>query len=96
MINYEKEGDYIAVTVKGDFSLSNLKDLAAEVTNFTKQYSCNRILNDMRQAQLIFTTCPKLPDFQVLIRIANGRWSSVSHRHIFIFSKQCFVIRGTT
>ena len=51
-INYEKEGDYIAVTVEGDFTLSNLKDLAAEVTKFTKQYSCNRILNDMRQAQL--------------------------------------------
>jgi len=51
-INYEKESGYISVTVQGDFALSNLKDLAADVAKSIEQYGCNHILNDMRQAKL--------------------------------------------
>ena len=51
-IIYEKEGDYISVTVEGDFALSNLKGLAAEIAKSIEQYGSNHILNDMRQAKL--------------------------------------------
>ena len=51
-VYYEEEGDYLSVTVEGDFALSTLKDLAADVAKSIAQYGCNRILNDMRQAKL--------------------------------------------
>jgi len=51
-INYNREHGYIAVTVEGEFALSNLEELAADITRLTKRYSCNRILNDMRHASL--------------------------------------------
>lgn len=51
-INYNKEEEYIAVTVEGKFALSNLKELAADLAGFIEQYGCSRILNDMRQARL--------------------------------------------
>jgi len=51
-INYNKEQNYIAVTIEGEFSLSTLKELSARVAGFIEQYDCKRILNDMRQASL--------------------------------------------
>ena len=51
-INYNKEQGYIAVTIEGDFALSILKELAADIAEFTERYNCNRILNDMRHARL--------------------------------------------
>jgi hypothetical protein len=51
-VYYEEEGDYLSVTVEGDFALSTLKDLAADVAKSIAQYGCNRILNDMRRAKL--------------------------------------------
>ena len=52
-IVYEKEGDYISITVEGDFALSTLQDLGADVAKHIDQPGCNCILNDMRQAKLI-------------------------------------------
>ena len=51
-INYNKEQDYIAVTIEGEFTLSTIKELAADVAGFVERYNCNRILNDLRQARL--------------------------------------------
>jgi len=51
-INYNKEEEYIAVTVEGKFALSTLEELAADVARFIKQYNCYRLLNDMRRARL--------------------------------------------
>ena len=51
-INYDKEKGYIAVTTEGDFALSTLKELAADIAGFVERYNCNRILNDMRRARL--------------------------------------------
>lgn len=51
-INYNKEQDYIAVTIEGDFALPTLKELAAETVRFIERYNCKRILNDMRRARL--------------------------------------------
>ena len=51
-INYEKDLDYIAITIEGDFSLSPLKELAVDVDRSIDRYKCNRILNDMRPANL--------------------------------------------
>lgn len=51
-INYNKEYGYIAVIVEGEFTLSTLKELAADVARFIERYSCNRILSDMRHASL--------------------------------------------
>jgi len=51
-INYDKEQDYIAVTIEGDFGLSTIKELAADIAGSVKRYNCNRILNDMRHARL--------------------------------------------
>ena len=51
-IHYEKEQDYISVTVEGKFDLSTLKELAAEVAKCIEQYGCKRILNDMRLAKM--------------------------------------------
>jgi len=51
-IYYNEEQDYIVVTVDGEFALSNLKELAADVARFIEQYDCNRILNDLRRASL--------------------------------------------
>ena len=51
-IHYEKEQDYISVTVEGKFALSTLKELAAKVAENIEHYGCNRILNDMRLAKM--------------------------------------------
>jgi len=51
-INYNKEQNYIRVTVDGDFSLSTGKELAADVASFVKRYNCNLVLNDLRHARL--------------------------------------------
>lgn len=51
-IDYINEQDYIMVTVTGDLTLPTLKELAVDVAGFIEQYGCNRILNDMRQANL--------------------------------------------
>ncbi|MGD8405621.1 MAG: hypothetical protein PVJ21_18325 [Anaerolineales bacterium] len=51
-INYNKEQDYIVVTVEGEFTLSTIKVLAADVANFVDRYNCNHILNDLRHARL--------------------------------------------
>ena len=52
-IHYERERDYIAVTVEGDFELESLKDLAEHVAKVIEKHGCNRILNDMRHAKLV-------------------------------------------
>jgi hypothetical protein len=52
-IDYVKEQDYIVVTIEGSFALSTLKELAENIAQFSEQYGCNRILNDMRQAELV-------------------------------------------
>ena len=51
-INYNKEENYIAVIVEGQFSLPTVKELAADVANLVEQYHCTRILNDLRNARL--------------------------------------------
>jgi hypothetical protein len=51
-INYNKEQDYIAVTIEGEFTLSTIKELAADVAGFVERYNCNHILNDLRHARL--------------------------------------------
>ena len=51
-INYEKEYDYIVITVEGGFGLSTIKSLSADVARYIERHGCNRILNDMRHAKL--------------------------------------------
>ena len=50
-IVYDKEGDYILISVEGDFGLPILKDMAEDVASVIEQHGCNRILNDMRRAK---------------------------------------------
>jgi len=51
-IDYINEQDYIVVTVTGDFGLSSLKEMAADVAGSIERHGCSRILNDMREARL--------------------------------------------
>ena len=55
-IKYKKEQGYIAVTVEGNFALSTLKKMAADIAGFTERYNCNRILSDMRHTRLTENT----------------------------------------
>jgi hypothetical protein len=74
-INYEKEQNYIEVTVEGDFALSTLKDLATDVAKFIDQYGCNRVLNNMRQAKLTEDSL----DIYNMPQSANN--AGIVHRH---------------
>ena len=51
-INYNKEQDYIAVTIEGEITLSTVTEPAADVARFAERYNCNRVLNDLRHAML--------------------------------------------
>jgi hypothetical protein len=51
-INYNKEQNYISATVDGEFSLSTVKELAADVASFVERYNCSLVLNDLRHAKL--------------------------------------------
>jgi len=51
-VNFNKEQNYISVIVEGEFSLSTVKELAADVASFIKRYNCSLVLNDLRHARL--------------------------------------------
>lgn len=51
-VGYNKELNYIEAKIEGAFSLSILKELAADVAKIIEKYGCERILNDMRLAKL--------------------------------------------
>lgn len=55
-INYNKEQDYITVTVEGEFTLSTFKELAADVAVYIERHGCKHILNDLRLARLTENT----------------------------------------
>ncbi|MEA3266323.1 MAG: hypothetical protein U9P42_05200 [Candidatus Fermentibacteria bacterium] len=63
-VKYDKENDCILVTVNGNFSLSILPLLAAEVKQFIDREDCIHILTDFRDAHLTDspTNTFKMPD----------------------------------
>ncbi len=52
-MKYEKENGCVCVSILGDFTLSILKNIAAEVQQHLAEHDCKCILNDMRKAKLI-------------------------------------------
>ncbi|MCK5131565.1 MAG: hypothetical protein KAR40_05375 [Candidatus Sabulitectum sp.] len=51
-IGFDKKIDCIIVTVAGDFHLSAMQSLAAEVAKHLNEHGCRCILNDLRNAAL--------------------------------------------
>lgn len=51
-VKYEKEKRCVYVSILGDFTLSILKNIAAEVEQHLAEHDCKCILNDMRKARL--------------------------------------------
>jgi hypothetical protein len=49
-VTYRDESDLIAVSVDGELNMTVFMEIAAEVGRLIKKHSCNRILNDMRNA----------------------------------------------
>ena len=83
-INYEEEYDYIAVAVDGAFSLSTLKELAADVSKLIEKHGCNRIMNDMRHAKLTKGTI----DIYQMPQAANQAGVTVQCKRALVVSEQ--------
>ena len=50
-VNYDKKNDCILVVINGELTLSLLKCIAADVSEFVKQKGCRHVLNDLRNAR---------------------------------------------
>lgn len=51
-IVYYQEHNYFEVTVKGEFDLETLQNLAQDMSNKIEKHGCKYVLNDMSQAKL--------------------------------------------
>ena len=52
-VKYDKDTDIVLVVIEGDFDLTLLKSMAAEVAHCLKDNDCKRVLSDMRSAKLL-------------------------------------------
>ena len=98
-VKYDKNTDYIQVTVNGNFNLSILPLLAAEVRLLIDQESCIHILTDFRDAQLIdsLTNTYKMPDSALNSGICRNIKRALVVKEIeqnFRFLETVFVNRG--
>ena len=55
-IDYDSEKEYFKVKIEGNFGETEANDYAKEIFAITKKYQCKKLLNDIRNANLNFST----------------------------------------
>jgi len=98
-VKYDKDTDCILVTVKGNFNLSILPLLAAEVKQLIHDNSCIHILSDFRHAHLTdsLANTYKMPDVALNSGICRNIKRALVVKEIeqnFRFLETVFVNRG--
>ena len=97
-IRYEKEQDYLMVSVQGELDLRLLQNMASDVAKTLQDVGCRRILNDLREARPTRTVeIYNMPDIAKKAGVIEGvkRALVVGEKASdFYFLETVFVNRG--
>lgn len=88
VIIYNSEARVIEITIQGDFSLSEAKEIISEATQVAKEQNCFLVLTDLREATLKLSTLEiyELPNV-VSDKLASSGLHAYEFKRAFVAAK---------